>query len=91
MVDVDPDRSVPSMCAVLVHYRDAVFHSLQARGIGVGTHYPPNHLQLAFAAWRRPLPVTERIGEQILTLPFHPAMCADDVAAVVAALEGALR
>jgi dTDP-4-amino-4,6-dideoxygalactose transaminase len=91
LIDVDVARSVPSMCAVLVADRDRVFHALQQRGIGVGTHYPPNHLQPAFAACHRPLPVTERLGREILTLPFHQAMETEDVAAVVTALKGALR
>ncbi|GLF94271.1 DegT/DnrJ/EryC1/StrS family aminotransferase [Streptomyces yaizuensis] len=91
LVDVDVDRSVPSLCAVRVPDRDRVFHALQACGIGAGVHYPPNHLQPAFARWHRPLPVTERIGEEILTLPFHQLMGADEVRTVVSALEGALR
>lgn len=72
VVDVDVERSVPHLCAVLVHTgRDRVFRSLRARDVGVGTHYPPNHLQPAFAPWHRSLPVTERIGREIMTLPFH--------------------
>jgi dTDP-4-amino-4,6-dideoxygalactose transaminase len=91
LIDVDVEHSVPSLCAVLVPDRDRIFQALLARGVGVGTHYPPNHLQIAFAAWRRPLPVTEHIGEEILTLPFHQRMDTDDVCAVVSALDEALR
>ncbi|MCR8577426.1 DegT/DnrJ/EryC1/StrS family aminotransferase [Streptomyces sp. Isolate_219] len=73
LVDADVDRTVPALCAVRVldGRRDRVFHTLLERGIGVGVHYPPNHTQPAFAAWHRPLPVTEHLGGQIMTLPFH--------------------
>ena len=71
LVDVDVDSSVPFNCVVRVPaaVRGQVHARLQARGIGVGVHYPPNHLQPVFAAWRRSLPVTERVGRQILSLP----------------------
>jgi dTDP-4-amino-4,6-dideoxygalactose transaminase len=91
LVDVGVDQSVPSLCAVRVPNRDRAFRIMQAQGIGVGTHYPPNHLHPAFARWHRPLPVTEKIGEEIMTLPFHPLMGADDVRTVVSGMKGALR
>ncbi|MGW7367907.1 DegT/DnrJ/EryC1/StrS family aminotransferase [Streptomyces sp. NPDC054841] len=90
LVDVDADRSVPSLCAVLVDNRDVMFKRMQAKGVGVGTHYPPNHLQPAFSAWRRPLPVTEDIGRSVMTLPFHHAMTGRDVAVVAETLAEAL-
>ncbi|WP_251051644.1 DegT/DnrJ/EryC1/StrS family aminotransferase [Streptomyces sp. ISL-86] len=80
LVDVDAERSVPHLCAVLVHAdRDQVFRTLRDRGVGVGTHYPPNHLQPAFAPWHRSLPGTERVGRQITTLPFHQHLTEADV------------
>ncbi len=91
LVDVDVDRSVPTLCAVRVPERDRVFAALQARGIGVGTHYPPNHLQPAFRRWWRPLIATEQIGEEILTLPFHQKMTSHDARLVTTALREALR
>lgn len=80
LVDVDANLSVPHLCAVRVHRgRDRVFRSLRKHGIGVGTHYPPNHLQPAFARWHRPLPVTEQAGREIMTLPFHQHLSEHDV------------
>jgi hypothetical protein len=74
-----------------VPHRDQVFAELRARGICVGVHYPPNHLQPAFAAWRRPLPVTEQVGQEILTLPLHQHLTHNDIARVAAALHEALE
>ncbi|MFD8592311.1 DegT/DnrJ/EryC1/StrS family aminotransferase [Streptomyces sp. NPDC059637] len=91
LVDVDVDRSVPHLCAVRVlRGRDRVFHTLRERGIGVGTHYPPNHLQPAFAQWHRPLPATEQVGREIMTLPFHQHLTEADVARVADELRRAL-
>ncbi|MGW2951576.1 DegT/DnrJ/EryC1/StrS family aminotransferase [Streptomyces eurythermus] len=91
LVDVDPDQAVPHLCQVRVPKRDKVFADLRARGIGVGVHYPPNHLQPAFAQWRRPLPATEHVAEEILTLPFHQHLTEEDIDHVATALGQALK
>lgn len=89
-MDVDIEYSVPFTCVVRVPFRDAVHRLLREQGIGVGVHYPPNHLQTAFAPWHRSLPVTERIGRKVLSLPFHPGMTDEDVHHVVTHLDAAL-
>ncbi|WP_316769035.1 DegT/DnrJ/EryC1/StrS family aminotransferase [Streptomyces sasae] len=91
LVDVDPDRSVPHLCQVLIPHRDEVHAQMKARGIGVGVHYPPNHLQPAFAQWRRDLPATEQVGREVLTLPFHQHLTENDIDQVVTALGQALK
>ncbi|MDT7788152.1 MAG: hypothetical protein QOF58_6571 [Pseudonocardiales bacterium] len=92
VVDLDVERSVPFNCVVRIECerRDQVHRLLQQRGIGVGVHYPPNHRQPAFARWHRVLPATEQTAEEILSLPFHPAMSVTDVGYVVDALAQAL-
>jgi dTDP-4-amino-4,6-dideoxygalactose transaminase len=90
VVDVDIEHSVPSLCVVRVPHRDRVFAFLRERGIGAGVHYPPNHLQPAFARWHRDLPVTEAVGGQILTLPFHQHLTEEHVRHVAALLGQAL-
>jgi dTDP-4-amino-4,6-dideoxygalactose transaminase len=72
LVDVGVESAVPFHCVVRVPSRDTVHRLLREHGIGVGVHYPPNHLQPAFAPWHRSLPVTEQVGREILSLPFHP-------------------
>ncbi|MFJ5788119.1 DegT/DnrJ/EryC1/StrS family aminotransferase [Streptomyces hydrogenans] len=89
LVDVGAD-AVPFNCVVRVPDRDRVHQVMRDRGIGVGVHYPPNHLQPAFARWTRPLPVTEQVASEILSLPFHPAMTTDDARWTAAALLEAL-
>ncbi|MGI5380552.1 DegT/DnrJ/EryC1/StrS family aminotransferase [Streptomyces sp. CA-251387] len=91
LVDVDVEHTVPHLCQVRVPHRDQVFAALRAQDIGVGVHYPPNHLQPAFADWRRTLPATEQVGEQILSLPFHQHLTEPDIEHVVTALGQALK
>ncbi|KRV47400.1 DegT/DnrJ/EryC1/StrS aminotransferase [Wenjunlia vitaminophila] len=92
LVDADVDQTVPPMCAVRIFdgRRDRVFRTLRERGIGVGAHYPPNHTQPAFAEWHRPLPVTEALGRQIMTLPFHQHLTEADAEHAVSELRRAL-
>ncbi|WP_327120425.1 DegT/DnrJ/EryC1/StrS family aminotransferase [Nocardia sp. NBC_01730] len=91
LVDVDVELSVPFNCVIRVPERDRVFAAMRNQGIGVGVHYPPNHLQPAFARWRRRLPVTEATAQEILSLPFHPGMSKQDVKRVVSTLQVAVE
>ena len=60
---------------------------LSERGIETGVHYKPNHLLSHFSAHTRlPLPLTERIYPELLTLPLHPDLSEDDVSFVCDAL-----
>jgi dTDP-3-amino-3,4,6-trideoxy-alpha-D-glucose transaminase len=56
--------------------RDELRRALAAAGIGTGIYYPvPPHLSPAYAAERRsfaPLPLTEALAREVLSLPLHP-------------------
>lgn len=70
-------------------HRDELKTHLAAHGIETAIHYPvPIHLQPAAARLgyaRGAFPVCERQAERILTLPIHPWLSQDDVAAVAQA------
>lgn len=53
---------------------------LLERGIQTGIHYQPNH-ELSFyaASTALPLPVTDAVFPELLTLPLHPAVTVPDV------------
>ena len=78
----------PFTYAIRVHggRRDALMAHLRAQGIGSGVEYIPNHLQPAFAAFATPLPTTEQLFADILSLPLYPDLSDDDVAQVIAAV-----
>lgn len=68
---------------VLGGRRDALMRHLKERGIGTTIQFIPNHLQPVFAPFARPLPVTERLYEEILTLPLYVEMTDADVEEVI--------
>ncbi|MDB5374101.1 MAG: DegT/DnrJ/EryC1/StrS family aminotransferase [Belnapia sp.] len=75
--------------------RGRVQASMQAAGVPSAIYYPkPLHHQPAYAAAHAggitagapPLPVSERLCDQVLSLPMHPYLTQDDVARVAAAV-----
>ena len=74
--------------------RAAVMQAMREQGIATGVHYPAVHL---FSCYRRlgwhegQLPVAERTGRAILTLPLFPAMRAADVERVCQQLAAAMK
>jgi perosamine synthetase len=63
--------------------RDQLMEHLAGQGIGAGVHYIPNHLQPFFSKYAAKLPVTEKLGEEILTLPLYADMQDEDVKKVI--------
>lgn len=60
---------------------------LESQGIETGVHYPiPPHKQRAFADWNNfCLPVTERIHDEVISLPMSPVHTDAEVSAVIEA------
>lgn len=64
--------------------REALIEHLAARRIEVGIHFVPVHRHTYFAAARRsPMPVTERVVDEVLTLPLHSIMSEATVERVI--------
>jgi perosamine synthetase len=68
---------------VLNGKRESLIKFLKEKGIGTGIHYFPNHLQPFFKPFTKPLPITEKIGEEILTLPLYYDMTDEQVTLVI--------
>ncbi len=68
--------------AVANGQRDALRVHLAERGVGTTVNYQPNH-QHEFFGNTRALPVTERLGEEILTLPLYCDLSEEDIARVI--------
>jgi dTDP-4-amino-4,6-dideoxygalactose transaminase len=77
--------------AVTVPRRGGVQAALAAAGIGTLVHYPvPAHLQPAYAhlgVARGSLPVTERLADELLSLPLYPELPLDQIDEVAATLD----
>jgi dTDP-4-amino-4,6-dideoxygalactose transaminase len=72
--------------------RPALRRALLDWGIETGIHYQPNHKLRLFRDDRAaPLPVTDEVYPQLLTLPLHPDLTDDDVDLVCAKLTETLN
>lgn len=69
--------------------RDQVRVQMREQGVETGFHYVPNHLHTKYAS-NYPLPIAERMGKSLLSLPFHPDLTDADVKRVLIALQNAL-
>lgn len=70
--------------------RDALQSWLQEHGVQTLIHYPiPPHKQKAYSEWNNlSLPLTERIHQQVLSLPMDPTMSDEAIEKVIAAVNG---
>lgn len=59
--------------------RDQILQAARARGIGISLHYPPLHAMPLYQS-DQSLPVTERLGRELITMPIGAAMTLDDAA-----------
>lgn len=65
--------------------RDALRAHMKERGVDTGIHWQPGHWFTLFKDCRRgDLPVTDRVGNEILSLPLHSMMAREDMDRVVA-------
>jgi dTDP-4-amino-4,6-dideoxygalactose transaminase len=88
-------RHVYHVYAVRTRERQRIQASLQARGVQTGIHYPiPVHLQPAHAdlGYRKgDFPVSERLADEVLSLPMFAELADDQVGEVAAGLRGVLQ
>ena len=75
-----------------VNRRDEFVERLKERGVGTGVYYPiPVHRQKPFLALGyadQHFPVSERLADEVLSIPVHPSLTDDEVEAVIAAVNG---
>ena len=90
LLTVRPDRtSVWAQYTVLVENRDAVQERMKQAGIPTSVHYPkPLHLQPAYVKLcdPKPLPVSESLASQVISLPMSADLSDAQVETVVGAL-----
>jgi perosamine synthetase len=83
-------RHVFHQYTIVVRERDRFASMLAERGIGTAIYYPiPVHRQksyLALGYGDQRLPITERLTEEILSIPVHPALTDAEVDTVIEAV-----
>jgi perosamine synthetase len=66
--------------------RERLMKFLEARSISTGIHYIPSHIFSFYNKIEEELPVTEKVYEQILTLPLFPDMTDEQVEHVISTI-----
>ncbi|PZR60961.1 MAG: aminotransferase DegT [Chloroflexi bacterium] len=86
-------RHVFHQYTIRVRARDAFAQRLRERGVGTGIYYPiPVHrqkpfIELGYGDLR--FPVTDRLTDEVLSIPVHPSLSDDEVATVIGAVNEA--
>lgn len=81
---------------VRVQDRDAISAELEAAGVATSVHFIPANQMTAYqeilgAEECAQVPVTDRVGEELLSLPLYPGLTRDGLERVITALTEALR
>lgn len=71
--------------------RDGLLDALNKAGVGAGVHYIPNHIQPLFKEFAGPLPATDLVWTEILSLPLYSSITDAQVESVIAAVRTCLR
>jgi dTDP-4-amino-4,6-dideoxygalactose transaminase len=82
-------KIVPHILPVLVlnNQRDELKKYLEANNIQTGIHYKPNHLLTLYKYNSDSFEVTNKIYEQLLTLPLHPDIDLRDVKLICSTID----
>ncbi|KKR81563.1 MAG: DegT/DnrJ/EryC1/StrS aminotransferase [Candidatus Daviesbacteria bacterium GW2011_GWA1_41_61] len=68
---------------ILVEQRDKFMAYIKAQGISCSFHFLPLHKSPAFVEYKTPsLPVTEYVGNRVVTLPLYPGLSLKEVETV---------
>lgn len=88
LFEFDYSGSIPHIfpLRVLDGQRDGLMDHLRANDIQCGLHYGPNHLLTYFRS-EYSLPVAETLGRELLSLPLHPLVTADDQRRIIATVQ----
>jgi perosamine synthetase len=67
--------------------RDGLMKHLKEKGIDSGIHYIPSHLFTLYKGFATKLPATEKVWEEILTLPLYPDLTAAEQTKVISSIK----
>jgi dTDP-4-amino-4,6-dideoxygalactose transaminase len=92
---VDQASHVYHVYAIRIKNRDTVVKRLREKGIGVIVHYPiPLHLQKVYASLgykSGDFPVSEKVSQEIVSLPLYPFMKVSQIKYVVQQIQAAVE
>lgn len=76
------DDCVYHLYWIMLDRREDLARDLETKGIEVGMHYRPIHTMSAYKSMAN-VPVTDRAGKRIVTIPIHANLSDDDVSHVI--------
>lgn len=68
---------------ICVKNRNHFIKNMKEAGIETGIHYKPIHTMSLYKSYRTRLPITEKIGEEIVSIATHPNLTDDDVSKII--------
>lgn len=71
--------------------RDKIRKNLTENGIQTSVHYPAIHRFAAYASYARPLPMTDYVTDNEITLPMYGDLTRDDVQYICSALKNSIK
>lgn len=94
--DTSEERSVYHLFVIRSSQRDQIKEQLDKNGVETGVHYPiPIHLQLPYRRIYNyaegSFPDSERLAEEVLSLPIHPGLRDEEVKYVCDQVKEAVR
>ena len=63
---------------IRIKKREKIMKILAEKGIETGVHYKPLH-KMSFYKTNKKLPITDKVGKEILSIPIHPNLTNNDV------------
>lgn len=90
LLEHDLNEVVPFCYTLLVKdgRRDKFMDAMKECGIGVSVLYPPNHQQPFFKAYKANLPVTEKLANEMVSIPLFTGMTDEQVDYVIEKVRG---
>lgn len=80
-------KHVYYLYVVRTEYRDALKKHLQSNGIASGIHYKVPAHQMPYIFNPPKLPITERIVDEILSLPMHPLLTEEEIKDIIGTIK----
>jgi dTDP-4-amino-4,6-dideoxygalactose transaminase len=93
LLAIDYDGLVPHIFPVCIQdsRRESVRRALEAQHIEWGFHYKPNHQLSMFAQNGAALATSEKLADELLTLPLHPDLTSDMMDRIVETVTRSVR
>ncbi|UPQ88125.1 DegT/DnrJ/EryC1/StrS family aminotransferase [Vibrio sinaloensis] len=86
-LELDYQDIMPHIFVVRAKCRDELREYLTDSGVEVGVHYKPNHM-LSLYRGEFPLPITETLRNELISLPLHCDLSSEDVLHVCQLING---